>query len=207
MCCCLSNNAPLCRAVDAARRQQVLYFILGKWLDDAIFSKFMLIEKLSTIGLTEREASVYVMLLRIGPSLVSPLARRLGVKRVTMYSVLESLQGKGLARSEETVNGRRYLPLEPGCLLDHVEQEFCRMRTKLELAKECVLELNKMESLSGEHNKTISFKGKNAILAELNQCLNEGATLTFSSDQNEITMRCVLDKQYVELLQKATFAS
>ncbi|MEK7105496.1 MAG: helix-turn-helix domain-containing protein [Patescibacteria group bacterium] len=51
---------------------------------------------LEQMGLSEHEAAVYLSALSLGPSPILALARGSGVKRTTVYSVLTSLQKKGL---------------------------------------------------------------------------------------------------------------
>lgn len=57
-------------------------------------------KSLVSLGLTEHESVVYLAALALGPSPVLRLARRAGIKRTTTYSVLDSLQARGLIRSE-----------------------------------------------------------------------------------------------------------
>ena len=51
---------------------------------------------LQEIGLSEKESLVYLAALRLGPSTPLRLASLSGIKRATVYNVLESLKGKGL---------------------------------------------------------------------------------------------------------------
>ena len=56
----------------------------------------MQIESLMQLGFTEKEAMVYLILLRIGPSPASVVANRLDIKRATAYAVLNSLCQQGI---------------------------------------------------------------------------------------------------------------
>lgn len=51
------------------------------------------------IGLTDKEARVYIALLELGSTGVSEIARRARVNRVTAYDVLEKLMKKGMANT------------------------------------------------------------------------------------------------------------
>ncbi len=64
--------------------------------------KEKIVELLSQIGLSQNEACVYFALLSIGASPVLKIARASGVKRTTVYPVLESLKEQGLVRVEST---------------------------------------------------------------------------------------------------------
>lgn len=59
-----------------------------------------LIETLKSVGLSEKEATVYLTSLSLGPSTVLRIARASEVKRTTIYSILESLKQRGLMRMD-----------------------------------------------------------------------------------------------------------
>ena len=59
-----------------------------------------LINTLKDIGLTEKEAIVYLASLSLGPGNVAQIAQSSGIKRTTVYSVLELLKQKGLIRMD-----------------------------------------------------------------------------------------------------------
>lgn len=59
-----------------------------------------LIQILQETGLTEKEALVYSSSLSLGPSSVLSIAKEAGVRRSTVYSVIESLRQKQLMRKE-----------------------------------------------------------------------------------------------------------
>ncbi len=98
--------------------------------------------KLVQLGLSEKEAKLYLLLLQIGSSPVSALAKRAAVKRVTVYSVLEGLVERGLVSYQNQAGGRRYNAYDPECLLYLLEKEKAALKCRMELAKECVQKLN-----------------------------------------------------------------
>jgi len=59
-----------------------------------------LVDVLEKVGLSEHESAVYFASISLGPSTVLALSRASGVKRTTVYSVIESLKRKGLMAEE-----------------------------------------------------------------------------------------------------------
>ena len=55
---------------------------------------------LEGLGLGANEAAVYIAMLSLGPATVLSISRASGVKRTTIYNVLESLKQKGLVRTD-----------------------------------------------------------------------------------------------------------
>lgn len=124
----------------------------------------MLIDNLIQLGLSEKEAEVYLMLLRIGPSPASSLARRINVKRVTVYSVLDSLSARGLVTFEENGNCRKYIPHDPECLLYGLEKQNAELKVRIELAKDCIEKLQESRSLSRRYShKTTYSRGFSSV--------------------------------------------
>lgn len=64
-----------------------------------------LISHVEELGLSNKEARVYVASLSLGPSPVQTIADQSGIKRVTAYVILESLVGLGLV--SQTVKGKK----------------------------------------------------------------------------------------------------
>lgn len=117
----------------------------------------MQIENLLQLGLTENEAVIYMMLLRTGPAPASSVAARTGMKRVTAYSVLNSLCERGLVSFEESGQSRRFIPHDPECLLYIVEKEQSELKFKMQIAKECIGNLQKFSVNSKESFQKIIF--------------------------------------------------
>src|SRR3990167_10618330 len=53
-------------------------------------------QTLTEIGLSSKEAGVYIALLLLGHGTVSQISRRAGINRTTGYDILDSLLSKGL---------------------------------------------------------------------------------------------------------------
>jgi sugar-specific transcriptional regulator TrmB len=55
-------------------------------------------EILEVLGLNENESKLYIAMLSLGPSTILSISKAAEIKRTTVYSVLESLNRKGLTR-------------------------------------------------------------------------------------------------------------
>lgn len=73
---------------------------------------------LQNIGLSDKEAKIYLALLELGEALPSTIARRTGVKRPTTYVVLEQLQKQGLVSYAKKGRTTYYQALNPHSLLE-----------------------------------------------------------------------------------------
>lgn len=78
---------------------------------------------LKKIGLDADETAVYLAALEMGPSLVTSIAKRSGVKRTTVYLVAKSLMEKGLLGEYKTRHGIHLSAQPPEYLLTKVEEQ------------------------------------------------------------------------------------
>ncbi|HEY6736300.1 MAG TPA: helix-turn-helix domain-containing protein [Candidatus Saccharimonadia bacterium] len=75
-----------------------------------------LISHIEDLGLSNKEARVYVAALAVGPASVQRLADQSGIKRVTVYVVLESLIGLGLISQSTKGKKTVFVPEDPSNL-------------------------------------------------------------------------------------------
>lgn len=92
----------------------------------------------STLGLVEKEASVYVTLLQLGESSVYDIAKKSGLKRPTVYVVLEELIQKGFAfRSPKRIK-QLFLARSPEEILASAKERFDQVQSALPLLRALV---------------------------------------------------------------------
>lgn len=76
---------------------------------------------LEELGLSENESQVYLSLLSLGKTSVLKLSKHCGVKRTTIYGVLDSLQKKGLLFAEMKGMKKYYVAEHPDRLTSMLE--------------------------------------------------------------------------------------
>jgi len=75
-------------------------------------------EVLKEIGLSDREIKVYLAGLKTGPVLATKLAQKTGINRTNLYSILKSLQEKGLVSQGEKSYSKYFIMEAPAKLKD-----------------------------------------------------------------------------------------
>ncbi len=80
-------------------------------------------EVLIKIGLSEKEAVVYLAMLALGPATAYRIAPQAGIKRSIAYVVLDSLQARGLVSVVPQGERKLYVAGDPGKLLGEIEQK------------------------------------------------------------------------------------
>lgn len=82
-----------------------------------------LLTVLSDIGLKEKEARVYYAALSCGPTTAMKLARAAGVRRTTVYSIIDTLKQKGVMLEEVRGFRRLFAAQHPERLAGLLEQK------------------------------------------------------------------------------------
>lgn len=107
---------------------------------------------LKDLGLSEKEAKVYVALLSLGQSPVNPISRKSSLHRVTCYDILKYLQEKGLV-SYVIKSGVKYFEAaEPRKLLGDLQEKEAKVKSilpELELLKKSVKKMPSIELYEG----------------------------------------------------------
>jgi HTH-type transcriptional regulator, sugar sensing transcriptional regulator len=122
--------------------------------------------KLESLGLSEKEAKVYVTSLFLGPAPAQKIAQQAGVNRATTYVILDQLQGMGLVT--QTTEGKKtvFIPEPPEALnrwFDHMESNLNERRNEL---KALLPELKVSQRSDVAEAPVVRFyKGKEGIAA------------------------------------------
>lgn len=125
----------------------------------------MLEKVLEKLGLSEKEARVYLALLGMGQATVQQIAKKAGVVRPTTYVILETLSKKGLATTVEK-NSKVYFAAEsPEQLRQFLSQQEREIATKFEELKQAMPELVSVFALSGERPTMRFYEGKDGVVA------------------------------------------
>ncbi len=115
--------------------------------------------ELQEIGMTEKEAEVYLALLRLGSSSASAIIQKTGLHRAVVYDLLERLIEKGLA-SYATVGRKKFFEAaNPNRLIEILKEK----EQKIQNVLPSLLELSKFQSTL----EVKIFKGKQGIKSVL----------------------------------------
>ncbi len=111
-----------------------------------------LVEPLKNLGLSEKEARVYLALLQLGPATPYQIAKKAELKRPTAYVIAEELVGKGLIVHVPGEDKRRYIAKSPESFIEEREE-------KLKAAKQILPELKSFQKSTAEKPSILYFEG------------------------------------------------
>lgn len=151
----------------------------------------MLEKYLQDIGLTDKEASIYLTLLQTDSTTALDLAKKTKINRSTVYVTIESLSKKGLV-SETTVGKKTQFQAEaPERLETYINRRKIELEEKAKHLKDILPEIKSIQREAGERPVVKYFEGKEGILSLLEEFLpnadnNDGvAYLLYPKDKIE----------------------
>lgn len=114
------------------------------------------IEVLEKIGLSDKEASVYLALLELGTASVMSIASKAELKRPTTYLILDDLESRGLVSQVPQNKKALYVAEAP-------EKLFSDLQKKQELLKRFLPDLEALHNKKKEKPQVQLYQGKEGV--------------------------------------------
>jgi len=125
----------------------------------------ILIQDLQKLGLSDKEAKVYLASLELGPAPIAAIAKQASVNRPTTYVIIESLIKKGLMSSFDKGKKTFFSAESPERLLSLLRLKEKETQEQAREFETILPDLKKLYSLAGGAPKVRFFEGKKGIQA------------------------------------------
>ena len=181
---------------------------------------------LHSIGFTPQETSVYMYLLTHGESIVSVVAKRIGVKRPTVYQALETLQRRKIVSSVRKNGITHFTAENPETIVAFCNLQMQKAQEHLKKAQALQQQLHKLQesgkAASTEQRGDIQYyEGLAAVTDLIDETLTENAgerlcycfglntyhTDLAGNDWQHYTRKRIGQKMFVKSLQPNTRAA
>lgn len=136
------------------------------------------LQQLEEIGLSDKEAKVYVALLKIGRGTAYRIAKVADVKTPTTYLVLDDLLKKGLAFKIPYAKGQMFVAKEP---TEYLQEK----KNKLQSFESILPQIMNLRSQQDD-SKIVTFDGHEGLKDALNYKINEMRGKTFYSFYSDL---------------------
>src|SRR3989344_6456404 len=129
----------------------------------------MLEKYLQDLGLTDKEATIYLALLQVDSTTALDLSKKTKINRSTVYVVIESLSKKGLV-SETTVGKKTQFQAEsPERLETYVERRKIQFEEQSHRLKDIIPEIKSLQRDTGERPVVKYYEGREGIISLLEE--------------------------------------
>jgi len=131
-------------------------------------------EVLNSIGLNQKEVSVYLALLELGTATVHPIATKANIKRPTTYLILDDLQRKGMVSIIPREKKIMYTAESP-------EKLILDLNKKQELVKRFMPNMLALYNAKKDKPQVLLFEGKEGVGQVYDKIFNSPEVLFFST--------------------------
>lgn len=125
----------------------------------------MLLETLKQIGLEEKEAKIYLACLELGETGIKDIASKSGIKRTTIYEIIDKMVLSGYLQTTFKGKRKRFLAIEP-------QELKALMQKRASLLDEVMPQLMSLDNVSDNKPKVWFYQGKDAIMQAYEDSLN-----------------------------------
>ncbi|MBU0458740.1 hypothetical protein KKF03_04840, partial [Patescibacteria group bacterium] len=129
---------------------------------------------LSKIGLSENEAKIYLVLLKLGPLSAYQIAQRTGIYRPHVYDKLSTLIQKGLVSYVQQGKKRIFSPAPPSKVLDYLKEQENDLKKDILLFSTNLDAFNIMYNLPKEDTKVDVFTSVEGLKLMLSDTWRSG---------------------------------
>lgn len=130
-----------------------------------IYTMTHLSKYLEEIGLSEKEAKVYLALLQFDTANIQQITEKSKINRTTVYPILESLTKKGLVHESITDKKTAYEAVPPEHLETFIEQQKLVLQEKLERLKEVIPQIKSIQREKGERPIIKFYEGHEGVFS------------------------------------------
>lgn len=125
----------------------------------------MLEKYLEEIGLSDKEALVYLALLQVENAAISDIAKKTGINRTTVYPVIQSLEKKGLASEVPVGKTNHYQAAPPESLTTYVERQKVVLEEHSARLKDIIPQIKGVSREKGERPIIKFFEGRDGAIS------------------------------------------
>lgn len=144
-----------------------------------------MIEKLQKLGLTQKEAVIYIAALELGiASPTSTIAKKANILRTTAYNILNSLVQKGVVVSYDKKGAQYYEALPPTKLVAFLKEESQRLAQMADDADKLIPELSTHYRALTDRPRVYFYEGNEGLIRVYEETLtSHEEILAYASDQ------------------------
>ena len=159
----------------------------------------MFMQVLTSIGLSEKEANIYLTLLEIGSQPISVAAKKANINRTTSYLIIDELKRKGLV-STFTKESIKYVTAEPPeSILKFLQLEQNRLEFQKENIQDHIQDLKNIQHKNANRPKVYFYEGLQGVIQTYQDTLREGHTIYAIESDSEMSpeIEDYLNKHYI----------
>lgn len=130
-------------------------------------------DTLEKLGLTEKEAEIYLACLELGESKIMPIIQKTGMARTSAGYILEQLAKRNIIQIFERNHRRVYVPAPPVVLMRNIRREKENIENKIISLEESLTDLNQIYQSHAFPTQVNFYRGQEEIREIYEEMLRE----------------------------------
>lgn len=152
------------------------------------------------LGLTKNEVTIYITLLKRGPSSAYELSKLSGIYRVHVYDKLEQLIEKGLVTYVIVGRRKTYQAASPVKILDLIEERKRKLDQQRNEAEREIKHLIEFVNIQKSDTTVEVFRGNEGLKFFIKDVLRVCSVLSKKPTAREVLITGIDDKRYYEAI-------
>ncbi len=159
----------------------------------------MLIQQLKQVGLSDKQAKVYLAALELGEASALQISRHSGVNRVTCYQALDRLAAEGLVREVKVEGKSRFVAEMPKKLLENLLDRKINTERQILALEKVLPELESLYNYSEVKPKIRFYEGVEGLKQIYQDTLEEKKEILAFTAYHRVdaSLKRWLDKYYI----------
>lgn len=169
----------------------------------------MLVQELRNIGLTEKQAKVYLAVLELGEASIQDIAKKSGINRITCYQAVEKLARGGLVREVVKSKKTKIVAEMPKKLLENLFDKKMKTERNITALQKLLPELDSLYNYSEVKPKIRFYEGREGLKKIYQDTLDVGQEILAFTAYHKTDKKLAdwLDKYYIpQRVKKEIFA-
>lgn len=147
-----------------------------------------LMQTLKGVGLNDKEAKCYLLLLRLGPQSAGTIAKKTSMNRTSCYTVLERLMQKGFIEKVIQENNSNFRAVEPIYVLDQLKTRQYELDSKIENLGLALKDFDQLKSGYEVKPKVVFFQDETGLQNILENTFTSSEPLRCYASLDELSM-------------------
>lgn len=122
-------------------------------------------KELKNLGLSDKEAKVYLAAIQLGTSTVQKISQKAGVNRATTYVIIDGLMQRGLMSTFDEGKKTFYAAEKPERLVDYFQEQDKELKEKISQLKEILPEMTLLFNDFSDKPKVKYYEGVEGLKA------------------------------------------
>lgn len=159
---------------------------------------------LADVGLSAKEASVYIALLQLGSVSAQKIASHAGVNRSTTYLAIDALKRRGLVSAVERDGKTEFIAEDPRRVMALTVDELARLEERKDKIKRVMPQLSAIFQSASDRPRVRFFDGEESLHHAREEMIATRAPIweVYAADERTVKIASIRQKERIDMAKR-----